>query len=49
MLAQPEYSEAAKAIAKILAKYDAPSRFREILDGILPPLSLLTQEGINRL
>ena len=49
MLAQPEYSEAAQAIAKIFAKYDAPSRFREILDGILPPLSLLTQEGINRL
>jgi UDP:flavonoid glycosyltransferase YjiC (YdhE family) len=44
MLAQPEYSEAAQAIAKIFAKYDAPSRFREILDGILPPLPLSTQE-----
>jgi UDP:flavonoid glycosyltransferase YjiC (YdhE family) len=43
MLAQPKYSEAAQAIAKIFAKYDAPGRFREILDGILPPLPLPTR------
>src|SRR5206468_1638094 len=49
MLAQPEYSEAAKAVAKIFAKYDAPARFREIVDGILPPRPLLNRKGSNRL
>jgi len=45
MLTQPEYAKAAGAVASRFAKYDAPSRFREIIDGILPPLPLLTQEG----
>jgi hypothetical protein len=45
LLSQPTYAEATQALATIFAKYDAPSRFREILDGVLPPLPLLTQEG----
>ena len=45
LLSQPNYTEAAHAIANIFEKYDAPSRFREILDGILTSLPLLAQEG----
>jgi len=35
MLAQPEYGDAAKSVAKIFAKYDAPSRFREIIRQVV--------------
>ena len=35
LLGQPTYTEAAHAVAKIFAKYHAPSRFREILEQVV--------------
>ena len=37
MLRQSTYAEAAKVIASIFAKYDAPSRFREIIKNLVGP------------
>jgi UDP:flavonoid glycosyltransferase YjiC (YdhE family) len=34
LLSQPTYAEAAQAVAKIFAKYDAPSRFRAIFEQV---------------